>query len=485
MHRESASSGAYRSSRRRSLPRVLCAAPLAGGALLLTACANLAGPAYSRPEAPVKAAWSQQATPVPSAAQTIEPDWWKRFGDPYLDGLIDQAISNNIDIAILAARSGVAKATISQARAGLLPTLTAGAGTDTFHTTGSSTSTQYSTAGQASWEIDIWGKVRKGVEAQKAEYRATESDWRAGYLTMVSDVATTYFQIRQFDEQLAQQRRTIERNDTILNIFRSMLKEGLVPKTQVLQQEAELNRLQNQYLEFQRLRTLAQNGLATLLGIPAADLKVPPAPEVETVRVVPVPAGLPSDLLTRRPDIVAAEYRVLEAYHLQGQARLARLPSISLTGQAGSASFALTDLLKSWTFGLSSLVSFPIFDPNINARIKVSDAQTKVASEEYRRTVIGAFEEVENALTNLASHKAQRSELEQRRERLNTVAEQVHAQLAEGMVSQLEVFEAERTLLDAQQSLLANQWQIVSDTVALYKALGGGWPQEVVADTAR
>ena len=145
-----------------------------------------------------------------------------------------------------------------------------------------------------------------------------------------------------------------------------------------------------------------------------------------------------------------------------------------------SASFALSDLLKSWTFGLSSLVSIPIFDPNISAQIKVSEAQTRVATEEYRKTVVGAFEEVENALTNLASRKAQKDELASRREKLVTVSEQVYAQLEEGVVSQLEVFEVERTLLDAEQEMLANHWQILTDTVALYKALGGGWPKEVL-----
>jgi NodT family efflux transporter outer membrane factor (OMF) lipoprotein len=374
----------------------------------------------------------------------------------------------------------VAQAAISQARAGLLPTLTGGQGTDTFQSTGRSRTTQYSAASELSWEIDIWGKVRKGVQAQDAEYRASEADWRAGYLTLVSDVATAYFQIRQFDEQTDRQQQTIDRNQQILGIYASMYGEGLVPETQVLQQQAEINRLQTELLELKRLRKLTENGLATLLGMPVDTLQVPKAASRATLYPVDVPAGLPSDLLSRRPDIISAEYRVLQAYNLEGQARLARLPSVGLTGRGGSASFALSDLLKSWTFGLSSLVSIPIFDPNISAQIKVSEAQTRVATEEYRRTVVGAFEEVENALTNLSSHKAQKQELASRRQKLATVSEQVYAQLEEGLVSQLEVFEVERTLLDAEQEMLANHWQILTDTVALYKALGGGWPKEVL-----
>jgi outer membrane protein TolC len=220
------------------------------------------------------------------------------------------------------------------------------------------------------------------------------------------------------------------------------------------------------------------------LGIPADSLRVPRAEQRVAILPVAVPAGLPSDLLNRRPDIIAAEYRVLQAYDLHGQARLARLPSLSLTGRAGSASLALVNLLKSGTFGLSSLLSFPIFDPSVTANIEVSKAQTLVAEEEFRRTVIIAFEDVENALTNLASHKAQTIELGQRRDDLAMVSTQVYAQLKEGLVSQLEVFEVERTRLDAEQSLLANHWQTLTDTLSLYKALGGGWPKEVVGATS-
>jgi NodT family efflux transporter outer membrane factor (OMF) lipoprotein len=468
--------GAVRSRRvARGLPLALL------GLILLSGCAPLAGPDYQRPEAPSKAAWSnQEAAPPVSAQATIQPDWWTGFEDPDLDHLIDRAIAGNIDIQILAARTGVAKAAISQARAGLLPTITGGEGPDSFKSTGRSRTTQYSAASELNWEIDIWGKVRKGVQAQHAEYKASEADWRAGYLTLVSDVATAYFQIRQFDEQIDQQQQTVDRNQQILGIYASMYDEGLVPETQVLQQQAEINRLQTGLLELKRLRKVTENGLATLLGMAADTLHVPKAQSRATPHSIDVPAGLPSDLLSRRPDIISAEYRVLQAYDLEGQARLARFPTVGLTGRGGTASFALSDLLKSWTFGLSSLVSIPIFDPNISAQIKVSEAQTRVATEEYRRTVVGAFEEVENALTNLASRKAQQEELSSRRQKLVTVSEQVQAQLEEGVVSQLEVFEVERTLLDAEQQMLANHWQILTDTVALYKALGGGWPKEVL-----
>jgi NodT family efflux transporter outer membrane factor (OMF) lipoprotein len=443
---------------------------------LLCACADVSQKPYQRPDTPAKAEWSSQKDLPLAPAAMIEPDWWKQFRDPYLDGLVQRAVGDNFDLKILAARIRVASSEIGEARAGALPTLDAGAGASFEKSTGQPFSKQFNLGTQVNWDIDVWGKVAKGVEAQTAEFKASEADWRAGYLTLVSDVSTTYFQILQFDEQIAQQKKTLEKNEQILATYEAMQKEGLVPQTRVLQQRAEINQLSNDLIELGRLRKLAGNALATLLGIPAGDFTLPAGTLQGRVQLPSVPEGLPSQLLKRRPDVVAAEYRVLVAYDLVGQAKLAQLPSISLTGRGGTSSLALGTLLKSFTFGLLPSINFPIFDPSVKARIKTSEAQTEVAEQQYRRTVIGAFEEVENALVNLDAHRRQRVELQQQSERLGVVAAQVEGQVKEGMVPQLEVFEAERTLLASQLALLANQQQILSDTVTLYKALGGGWP---------
>jgi NodT family efflux transporter outer membrane factor (OMF) lipoprotein len=327
--------------------------------------------------------------------------------------------------------------------------------------------------------------VAKGVEAQSAEFSATEADWRAGYLTLVSDVSTTYFQILQFDEQINQQQQTLAKNKQILAAYEAMFQNGLVARTRVLQQRAEINRESHDLIELGRLRALAGNALATLLGTPAGEFTVAAAYLQQRVQLPVVPEGLPSQLLKRRPDIVAAGYRVLVAHDLVGQAKLAQLPSISLTGRGGTSSLALGALLRSFTVGLLPSINFPMFDPGVKARLKTSEARTQVAEQQYRRTVIGAFEEVENALVNLDAHRRQRAELQQQADQLGVVAAQVEAQLKEGMVSQLEVFEAERTLLAAQLALLANHQQILSDTVTLYKALGGGWPSVDVRNVTR
>jgi len=452
--------------------------------LLLGACADVSMRPYQRPDTPAKAAWSNSANVPISRAELIVPDWWRGFGDPTLDQLVNRAITGNVDLAVLAARIGVANAQIGEARAGALPTLDAGAGASFEKSTGQKFTKQFNLATQTNWDIDIWGKVEKGVQAQKAEFSASEADWRAGYLKLVADVSTTYFQILQFDEQIDQQQKALAKNREILTTYQAMEQNGLLPHTRVLQQSAEVNRLSTDLIELGRLRALAGNALATLLGVPAGDYRLPAGRLQERVKVPEVPGGLPSQLLKRRPDVVAAEYRVLEAYNLTGQAKLAQLPSISLTGRGGTSSFALGSLLKSFTFGLLPSINFPILDPGVKARVKTSEAQTRVAEQQYRSTVMAAFEDVENALVNLEAHKKQRNELQQQVDQLQMVATTTDAQRKEGVVSQLEVFETERSLLSAQLALLANQQQILSDTVTLYKALGGGWPPNEVRDVA-
>ncbi len=456
--------------------RIVVRTAAVSAALLLGACVDVHVADYKRPDTPAKTSWSDKTGTLVSPAATIEPDWWKTFQDPYLNTLIDKAIGGNFDIKVLAARIDVAHAEIAEANAGALPSADLGAGANFQKVTSQPFSKQYNLAGQVNWDIDIWGKVEKGVQAQTAEFHATEADWRAGYLELVSNVATTYFQILQFDDQIVAQQKMVDENKQILAIYDGLSRNGLIPQTQVIRQQAEINRLTKDLMDLRRSRKVANNALCTLIGVPAGEFEVPAGHLQQRVQLPPVPAGLPAQLLSRRPDIVAAEFRVLEAYKLVGEAKLAQLPTISLTGHGGTASFALSDLLKSFTFGLMPSIDIPLLDPSVRAHVKTTEAQSGVAEQQYRQTVMGAFEEVETALVNLDAHRQQRVELLQEVQRLRLVADQIEAQLHEGVVSQLEVFETERTLLQAQLDVLANHQEILADTVLLYKALGGGWP---------
>ncbi len=446
----------------------------------LPGCSAMQTPEFERPQLPEKTNWSAEL----AGEQRIDMKWWNGFDEPMLDALMEQAIGANLDLAILAARTEVAGSQISQARARLLPILNFGSRTDTSNISGSTnlpTTNKIGVGGDMLWEIDVWGKARKGVAAQKAAYAASEADWRAGYLVMASNVSSAYFQIRQSDQQLDKQQAAIDRAEEILVMQQQMHSRGLVAETIVLQQQAELHRLRTQKLELERVRGLTVNALATLVGAVAGEFSVPHTAPWGDVEPIEVPIGLPAEILSRRPDLVAAEYRLLQSVQLEGQSRLAQMPTVGLTGLGGSASFGLSDLLKTWTAGLSSVVQFPVFNPNVRAQIKVSEAQVQVAEAQYRRAVFAAFEEVENVLVNLNSRRQQRNELEARRNRLHTVQERTLVQLELGLVSRLEVLERERSLLDAEQALLANRWQLVDDTVALFKAVGGGWDPDFVA----
>jgi multidrug efflux system outer membrane protein len=451
-------------------------------AALLLGCADVRVPEYQHPQAPAKSTWSRPPAGAVSAAATISPQWWAQFGDPYLNSLVSRAIVGNFDLKILAARISVASAQIAEARAGALPSVDIGAGTSLQKTTGQGPgfTKQFNLGTQVSWDLDIWGQVEKGVQGQTAEFHATEADWRAGYLQIASDVSTTYFQILQFDEQIDRQQGSLAKSKQILAIYETMRSNGLLSDTEVLRQRAEDNRLTKDLIELRRSRAVTENALATLIGVPAGEFKVPSDRAEDRLQVPAVPAGLPLDLLARRPDVVAAEFRVLEAHDLMGQARLAQLPSVSLTGQGGSASFRLSDLLKQFTFGLFPSIDIPALNPGIKAHAKTTEAEVTVAEQGYRRTIIAAFEEVENALVNLEAHRQQQEELQQQVDQLQLVSDQTAAQLEVGVVSQLDVFENERSLLTAQLALLASHQQLLSDTVTLYKALGGGWaPLEV------
>jgi NodT family efflux transporter outer membrane factor (OMF) lipoprotein len=449
---------------------------------LLCGCADTRLAEYQRPDAPTKSSWSRPAEAPVSASATISPRWWQEFRDPELDTLVTRAIAGNFDLKILASRIDVANAQIAEVRAGAQPSVDVGAGSSLEKTRNQRFSKTLNFGTQVSWDLDVWGAVNKGVQAQSAEFRATEADWRAGYLTLAASVSTTYFQIRQLDEQLDRQQRALAKNKQILGIFDAMHRNGLAPDTQLLRQRAEINRLTKEELELRRARSVAENALATLVGVPAGDLKVQPARLQERVQIPAVPTGLPLDLLARRPDVVAAEYRVLASHNLVGQAKLAQLPSIGIIGRAGSAAFSAGDLLKALTINLLPSINLPVLNPAIKARIGTSQAEVKVAENGYRATVIAAYEEVENALVNLEAHRSQHEELRAQVDHLERVAAQTQAQLAAGLITQLEVFENERSLLAAQLELLASHQQVLSDTVTLYKALGGGWAPVEIAN---
>lgn len=456
------------------------------GLLGLTACSPLQPSQPALETMPEKTEW-QGAEGLARSSADIDPQWWAGFGDETLNQLVDSALMANSDLRIAMARLDEAGAAIGQVEAARLPSLNAGLSTPVRAarnpmTQNVETTRSYQAQTELSWEIDLWGKLKEGVKAKESAYEASAADWRATHLNTAASVASSYFLIRQFDEQIQMQQQALEDARQILQIYQFQYQEGLLSSKEVSRQQAELNSLQRSLIDLQRERQVTENALATLLGKPAGTFSLPADTLDQAVQDMPVPGGLPAELLRRRPDILAAEYRVLEAHQLLGQARLAQLPSISLTANAQGggdlASATLNQLVQSATYGLTPSISIPLFDPDTQARIDSSRASAVTAEEQYRKSVLQAFREVEDALVNLSARRAQRAQLEEEASHLEIVAEQVRAQLREGIATQLEVFESERRLLDVRQSLLRNRQQILSDTITLYKAMGGGWPLE-------
>lgn len=455
-------------------PRILLIS--AAGLLSAAGCAKLAGPAFERPSLPEKSSWSGPVSTNETA--TLRKDWWNEFNDAELSSLIERALGANFDLQVAAARVNRSEALAGVAASRRLPTIGASAGS-TFGAArtdrGGQVSTEsYDVGAGVAWELDIWGKLRKGQSAAEADLQATGADWRTAYLSLSAEVASQYFRLRQLDEALGLYDRYIAGSERILSIYEIRASENMVSADVALRQRAEVSRLRREQQDLQRERKTVENALAALLGLPAGELSITPAP-LSGIRAPEVPAGLPSSLLERRPDILAAEYRVLAAYELAGQARLDRLPSISLAGSGGSASDSLGGLLSEWTLGIGPSINIPLFDPSKKAQVKVREADIEIAANQYRATVIRAFQETENTLINRASRADQLETAKLAVDDLRRVRDISQAKFDEGLVSQLEILETDRSLIQTEQSALEQQFRLLNDTVTLYKALGGGW----------
>ncbi len=459
-----------------SLRKLIVCLVTASAALLAGCSTSLGGGDYTRPELPGKENWSELDGRTITASEIIHPEWWKQFGDNYLDGLIDQALDQSLTLSLATLRLEQAGIDLKDRRRSLFPDVTLDPTGQVTGSKGGSTQDSSNVALGVSWEIDIWGKIRKDVNAQAANYRSTEMTWRATYLKLVSDVASRYFAIRQFDEQIKHQKDSLANSQNLLQIYEQQYAEGMVPRTRILSQQSEINNLTGTLVELQRGRDESELMLATLLGMPAGQLQVPEG-NLETLSLIDVPVVLPADILAQRPDVLAAEFNVLRAHQLLGKARLARLPTFNLSSTLNLVDLATT----TWNWGLQT--SFKgMFDRDVGVNIKTNEVSLKTSVEQYRVTVLTAFEEVEVALLNLRARKEQMALLQEQIDNLSTVRDVNLRRLQEGLISQLEMFETERTLLSAQQSLLVAYQQILTDTVVLYIALGGGWPAEIVKE---
>lgn len=433
-----------------------------------------------------------------SSETPIQPDWWKNFQDNHLNQFVHQAILDNLDLKIVSKRIQEAGIAVGENRSGQFPSITVSGTSNhmkqaleepdylsSLSPTDPATlqekirirNSQYTNVGLTlNWELDLWGKKKQGYLAALNDYEESKALYRAEYLKLVSDVAMLYFDIRQKD--------TVQRiHNDLLEIHRKKLKfyenqyvEGLIPQWQVSRQKAEIDQIEKDILEIQRTRKELENRLAVLLGKPAGEFYVPQATSWDLPKIISIPTGLPSDLLTRRPDIIAATYRVKKFFHRYGESFASRFPTISLTGNAGYASSALVNLLKQWSLGITPMVSWSILDNGMTkARIDTNKVQLQIAEYDYQKTVMRAFEEVETALTNIENHSKQKKILDQKFITIKQIYNQTLTKFEMGLLSQLEVFDIIREFFLTDTAIISLHYLLIDDMITLYKALGGGW----------
>lgn len=451
---------------------------------LLAGCTTV-GPDYERPAVPLPRSYPG-ATPGEAAQPAAE--WWRSFGDPDLDRLVDAARAANSDLRLAAARVQEAEGLAREAGASIYPEVFAGASATRNRVSGRTEPPagaplerdQRQLLASTSFEIDFWGRYARTAEAARANLLGARHAHALVDLTLTGATAQAYFALRALDAQLAVLDSTLRLRGDSLAIARTRLQAGLSSELDVHQAQAALADAQVQRRDTVRARALVERQLATLTG--QLDLRLPAQTQGPDLFALPVPpappAGLPSALLERRPDILAAEQQMVAANALIGAARAALFPSISLTGTLGAQSAALANLLSSgagiWSLGIG--LALPIFDGGRReARVEQAEARREQALAAYQGAIENGFREVSDALVNLAETTAGEEELRSRLTAASGALELSTLRYESGYSPYLEVLDAQRTANDAELALVRNRLARLAYSVDLMKALGGGW----------
>lgn len=460
-----------------NMPRLRAALSVLASAGALAGCSMI--PTYERPAAPVAAQWPGSppavATSTPSAA---ELPWQTFVGDAALREVITLALANNRDLRVAVLNIEQVRAAWQIRRADQFPTVNlAAAGSRQPKSDGSGDLTSLYSAGlaMASWEIDFFGRIASLKEAALAQYLATEEARRATQTSLIAAVTTTWLSLRSNDELLALTQRTLATREDSLRLTRLRFDHGAASALDFRQAESLTASARATLAQQQRLRALDVNALTLLVGQPLPDAALPAG---GTAPLFPeVPAGLPSDLLTRRPDIRQAEQQLIAANANIGAARAAFFPRISLTASAGTASNELSGLFKggAWGFTLAPQALLTVFDAGRNqASLDSARAGREIAVAQYEKAIQTAFREVADALAGRATLgeqvRAQQAQADAEADRFRLA----DLRYRNGVASYLDVLDAQRSLFAAQQALVQTRLAYSQNQVALYKALGGG-----------
>jgi outer membrane protein, multidrug efflux system len=454
-------------------------------AALLSGCA--VGPDYRAPIADVPARWSSDQTrQAPGPAHLSH--WWSRLNDPLLDALIDEATASNLDVATSKAKIREARYSLQQTTAGLFPSVT-GSGSATRNKSSTSSNDTIGTSGDpynqfqagfdSSWELDLFGGTRRGVEAATRNIEASEDDLQATLVTLVGDVASYYVDARGYQARIALARRTAASQRETAALTRTKFEAGSASAVDAAKAIAQASSTEANVPSYEAAYAADVHRLGILLGreplaLTRALARTAPIPKPR----MPLPKGIPADILLTRPDVRAAERRLAQATAKIGQAEAALYPSVSLTGSVSTSALKLSDLAKyssvSWSFGPS--VSVPIFDAGkLRAAVGVSQAQRDQHHVAFRSAVLTALEDVENAIVSLNSERTRTRQLTDAATNYREAARLSRSLFQNGSSSFLDVLDSERSLYSSEDSLLQSRVAVAKDYVTLAKALGGGW----------
>jgi multidrug efflux system outer membrane protein len=448
---------------------------------LLCACA--VGPNYKQPPVTAPDQYREvQGPPAPAASLADQP-WWDVFGDPVLKDLIDEALRNGYDVQIAAARVEEARARAGVARSEFFPQI--GYGADSGRGRNSVYVSPYSTATSNlnsvnvnfGWELDIWGRIRRLNEAAKAQYLATEDARRGVLLSLVSDVARTYFSLQELDAELVITKKTVAAFQETYDLFKRKLDEGAASALETSYAEAALGQVAAQIPEIERRIEATENQLNLLLGRNPAP--IPRGQALATQALPPeIPAGLPSELLQRRPDVRQAEQQLVAANALVGVATANFFPRISLTGFFGAVGPELDNFFypagKTWSIAAGLLG--PLFQGGrLRSEYGATYAQWEQAKAQYEQTVTGAFAETTTVLYARQKIGTSVSELERTVAAYGEMVRLSNLRYFSGLANYFEVLYAMQLLFPAEITLARTRLDLQVDYVDIYKALGGGW----------
>jgi multidrug efflux system outer membrane protein len=450
-------------------------------ALLLAACTI--GPDYQRPEIASPPAWTVS---YETAAGLADTAWWERFEDPALNQLIDTALKENLDLQVAAARVDEYLGRLQTTRSEFFPQI----GASGFASRQDETETglipgdnspynYYEGTVNATWEVDLWGRIRRANEAARAELLASEEGRRAVVLSLTANTASAYIILRGFDRQLEIARDTEKAYAESLRIFNLRHQYGTVSQLEVSQVESQYEVARQAVPQYEAAVARLENLLAVLLGRNPGT--IPRGKTIDELAVPGIPAGLPSELLTRRPDIVQAEQQLIAANARIGVARALYFPRLSLTGAYGTASIHSDSLFEgpSELWQISGDVLAPIFTFGaIEGQVRAAEAQQKQALLTYRQTILNAFRDVEDALVNTTKGREQLAAQTRQVAALSTYARLAKLQYEAGKTSYLQVLDADRTLFDGQLSQVQTQANTLGALVDVYRTMGGGWIDE-------